>query len=758
MKQASNVEFNGFIQGLITEASPLNFPANASLDEENFVLDKKGIRYRRYGLDFENGFSYINSFLDIDSLRNNPPVSFKWDQPGGVLDKTFIVIQEKNIVHFFDDSTSVLSATGYLGYITLTDFPSNVQFSITAVDGRLIVASGVEKLCLIEYKNSVLSHGYYNLKVRDTWGVEVTGIPQYETDATYRGAYDPKHYYNLQNQSWGIPRKNSDGNLIDPITTYASHNPSDPNYPSNSEPVWPGLQFQPVTSGTPFERMYPDLYTDSRGVGVKSAKGYFIIDALSRGASRMEAFAVNKIKYPALTYSTVDLPLDITPGGPTVVAEYAGRVWYGGFSGEATLGDQRSPNLSGYILFSQLIRNKADYAKCYQEGDPTSRDNSDIVDTDGGLVKISGMNKLVAMVELGSQLVVIADNGVWSVSGGSDYGFTATNYNVNKISSYGGLTASSIVQDGNQVLFWAEDGIYVVAPNEQGMLNVTNITRATIETYYQSIPIDSKLLVKAAYDNAESKIRWVYTIGNRFTSEVATYELILDPVIKAFYKNKITASTNTECELISVFPSSKFTEIASPIDVVANAIPVVAAGVDVVASSPIATSSVGSVRYLCYRLVGGVLKFTFGYYKNLEFLDWSEDSGGIDAKAFLITGAQIAGDSSKHKQLPYLTMHFAKTETGVTSGGEPVNGSSCLVRSQWDWAVKNLSNKWSPMREMYRFKKQPPPSNFDTGMEVTTSKSKMRGRGRSFALYMETAPGKDCQILGWSLSVDGNAK
>ena len=34
VKPSKRVEVNNFVKGLITEASPLNFPANASLDEE----------------------------------------------------------------------------------------------------------------------------------------------------------------------------------------------------------------------------------------------------------------------------------------------------------------------------------------------------------------------------------------------------------------------------------------------------------------------------------------------------------------------------------------------------------------------------------------------------------------------------------------------------------------------------------------------------------------------------------------------------
>ncbi len=45
-----------FIRGIITEANPLTFPENASIDEQNFVLQRDGSRLRRLGMDFETNY------------------------------------------------------------------------------------------------------------------------------------------------------------------------------------------------------------------------------------------------------------------------------------------------------------------------------------------------------------------------------------------------------------------------------------------------------------------------------------------------------------------------------------------------------------------------------------------------------------------------------------------------------------------------------------------------------------------------------
>lgn len=41
------------------------------------------------------------------------------------------------------------------------------------------------------------------------------------------------------------------------------------------------------------------------------------------------------------------------------------------------------------------------------------------------------------LVALNDSLVVIAENGVWVIAGGNQYGFTATNYKVDMVSSFG---------------------------------------------------------------------------------------------------------------------------------------------------------------------------------------------------------------------------------------------------------------------------------------------------------------------------------
>lgn len=761
-KKSIKVEVNNFIQGLVTEASPLNFPANATVSEENFVLNRDGTRDRRFGMDFEAGYNLIDVAASVSEISNNAPIPFKWTNVNGDANVNLLVIQVNDSLQFFNLDNTIISSVPPVGVLSLTSFgfSPSVRYSFAAVDGKLVVAAGQNEIVIVVYDGISFTTTSASIKTRDIWGIEVTDDLNYENDIQYRGGLPLQHYYNLFNQSWGIPRAYlSPTNIVDTIFAY---NTALGKYPSNSEVIWTGLQFTPVASGAdPYEQMYPALYNQAFGANVKAAKGYFIIDLLRRGHSRNEAVISNKAKNPAVSLNSITTVADITEGGANLICEFAGRVWYAGFGGKVIDGDARSPSLSSYVAFSQLVRNTNDITKCYQEGDPTSRDSNELVDTDGGLIRLSGAQKILGMIELSSSLIVFASNGVWVITGGNQYGFTATNYKTDKISTFGVIAPMSIVSDGSRALYWAADGIYVVEKDQNGDFVVRNLTQKNIQSYYEGIPPLAKSNAIGVFEATGKKIRWLYNEGDRFTESSLTRELVLDLTLGAFYPFKIGKLSSNTVEVVSLFSSTPFAASVVDETVLAGIDSVLAGTASVVVSSDGRTSGILDTRYLTIVVVNGIPKITFSYYNNNRFLDWeSFDTIGVDAKGYLITGAVTANDSSVAKQVPYLTMHFVRTETGVDSTLVPQFQSSCLVRSQWDWANSANSNKWSSLFQAYRQRKEYLATGiddpYDTGFEVVTSKNKLRGRGKAFALYMETEAGKDCRIIGWSIALNGN--
>lgn len=752
-KKSAKAEVNSFIKGLITEASPLNFPENASLDEENFELNRDGTRNRRLGMALEPAHFIINTNVTTESIQETDPVAYQWTGAGGDDERVLLVVQFENRLNLFDMQKEPISASGFLVEIVLNGFPAGVKYSFATVNGTLVIAAGIDVVAILSYDEGVFNITYERIAVRDIWGVEES-ITDYETDKSYRGGIDSYHYYNLLNQSWGVTRKSRNAIEVDPAWLY---NEELGKWPSNSETVWPGLQYQPVSLGQqPFERLYTNLYEETLGADVLAPKGYFIIDLLRRGASRRTAVKTNFKKYPKLIYNAVTLPNDRTYGGAKVVVDFAGRIFYGGFSGETTGGDDRSPNLSNYIFFSQLIKNKKDFTKCYQEGDPTSRENNEVVDTDGGGIRISGMDKLIGMVNLSSTLIVIANNGVWSVGGGSDYGFTPTNIKVDKLSTFGGISKDSIVEHFGRVFFWGDGGIFLIAKNQFGEYVVQNITETTINTLYEDISNVAKRNCVGRYDDYQKKIRWIYHEGTRFTDDSQTYELCFDVVLNAFYKHKIYNLPDNSVEVVCPISWIGFKTVDLQQEIVAAGEEVLV-GIDpVVITEDNSINGTLNVRYLT---VFSNASFCFSYYRNEEFKDWPHVGDGVDAFAYMETGDVTGGDSALVKQVPYVIMHFYRTEDGVDPiTNIPTNTSSCLMRFKWEFSDTSESRKWSRLVQTYRYRLPTwSDSDYETGFQLVTTKNKIRGRGRAFRMYIETEPNKDCRLVGWNLAINANS-
>lgn len=780
-KQEQRAEINSFIQGLITEASPLNFPPNAEADGENFELNRDGSRNRRLGMDVEENGVFRDTGIPVGDIERAGITTFKWTEVAGNPSLEFLVIQFNRRLDFFDLNKENLSQDGFVGSVTLTQFPADTVYSLASVEGVLVVVAGVDTFAVVAYENNALNYYLDRIKIRDVFGVQETIAP-YEDDMSYRGGLDSAHYYNLQNQSWGIPRRaklSSPNGVIeqfaDPIASYKQH------YgvaPSNGESVWIGMQFTPgqyngetQTMDDPYEMMFAKLYSESWGSEVKTSRGYYIIDALRRGQSRMEQISKNKDKYPVLNIDpmtgnplvpNINLPTDYTTGGPTCIAEFAGRIFFSGFTGSVVDGDKRSPNYTNYVFFSMLVKNKLDLGRCYQDGDPTGRETADVLDTDGGFLRISEAKNIHTLVNIGTSLIVIAENGVWSIDGGSDYGFSATNYRVEKISSFGGISNSSVVVENNRLYYWADDGIYAVGRNQFGDLEVSSISVSTIQSFYQDIPTLSKEKATAIYDNITKKVRWVINYTNLLSENNITKELVFDTALGAFSVNRIYNLAPNIVNVYSLFQTSPYST-GTMIDLIyAGSEPVYAGDEEVAGTIVSINSSLQATKYLAIRELNGQIRYSFALYRNLKFKDWeSIDGAGKDAKAFSLTGHQIVGDSSVEKQIPYLVMHFERTEREVDGDFVPTNQSSCLFRCQWNFSNSVNSKKWTPLMQAYRYRKAllatEPFGEYDNGFEVITTKNKVRGSGRAFALYFETEPEKDCRILGWSITMTGNS-
>lgn len=760
--QTAAQEINSFSKGIITEASPLTFPDNASINENNLIIENDGSRRRRYGMDYEPEYVIRNTSQGIaDNLAFS---SFVWKIPGGYSEVEFVAVQIGNQLFIFNSTQRPVS--GSLLFSTTFSTPSSTRFSMASVDGILVVASSTAVIRTFDWDGSAITEVSGRLKVRDLFGVADIVSGENLLDGTgiskRPSAHTSTHVYNLRNQTFAIPRYyENDEILKDTVQTFKDNFGV---YQANSDNLVVYLYANANDSDDRETRRYFGKDNFNNPLGTNRAPiGYFIIDALERGGSRMQEVSKLYSQYPQLTAPISSLPQDTTPDGASVLSSFAGRVWFAGFSSKVIGGDSESPRMASYVLFSRLVKSSSDVFKCYQEGDPTSSETPDLVDTDGGFIRLDGAYNIQKMINVGDSLMVIAENGVWRISGGSGYGFKATDYLTSKITEHGSIAPDSVVVVDNTVMFWAEDGIYHVAPNQYGDWVASSLTTNTIQTLFDNIPFTTKSKVQGLFDSYQRKVRWLY--NTELSPGVEAMELVLDVNLGAFYTASISQigsiSFPKPVSIIKVPPFTIGDEDFTVIDNMSNTV-VDNASNTVVSAQSSMLSAVSELLYITAApTTDGTFKFTFSYYYDVSFKDWvSHDNVGIDAPAFLLTGWTGFGDFQRMKQIPYLTVYALKTETGFDAELNPLNSSSILTQSQWSWTNSVESNKWGPVFQAYRHKRLwiPEDSNlgFDDGNYVVKTRNKLRGRGSVLSLKFSTEPSKDFRLLGWSYLINAN--
>ncbi len=733
--QRQPLDVTSFIGGIITEASPLNFPLGASLDEENFVLNRDGTRARRLGLEVESSATYNAISTGSLTLSGVALSSFLWENVGEIPERAVWVQQVGNVLHIY--GANVFAPSKHRQQeITLTA-TNNIVFSFAGINGDLVVAAGDQELRAIRrIGTDSYSLIFSRIKVRDFWGVDDN------LDISERTAsLGPLHAYNLYNQGWPPeffcsadpenPSTMNTGSTEDPVSRTRT---SLGKYPSNSDVMYSALTF--LTNGR--KAYYPHALSNILNGNTPAASGHYIIDLFNRSQGRIDTYQADQdAGWTARVDYTSSIPTDQSTGGIKAVAAYAGRVFYACSSGE-TGGDNRSPHVGTFVLFSKLVDSHADLGKCYQEADPTAEDISDLIDTDGGYIQLPTVSDIKALIPYKDALLVFADNGVWQIRGG-DRGFTATEYQSVFLTPNGVLSAQSIVVTADAVLYWSRNGIFVISESATGTA-IVSLTQDSIQTYYNSIPYESKLKAVGYYDDSEYRIRWLYQEEYEDTCHFYTHELILDFL-------------NTEKPAWSKF--AFYTVASRPLRVMGY-----------IRVPGISRTLQGyDFKYATMRRTNTqIYQVTASVLSDEHFRDWySADASGTDAAAFLVTGFFTGGDSARKKFAPYLTTHFNRTETRYVdegSGTMTISGaSSCIGQAQWEWCTTADSGRWSEEFQAYRNRHNYMVSEDGTlsyGYSVITTRNKIRGNGRALSLKFRTEPYMDLQLLGWNIELGIN--
>lgn len=758
-RRQAPLQVNQFTGGLNTDSNPLNMPPNFSIDELNMEIEVDGSRSKRLGFDYEPSHSVVDTGILLQSQNQLFTTTFRWDNAGGDARKSLLVVQVGNYlaVHDMDSSGGVSANKIYEETFSTTNYSG--IFSYAVVDSLLAVVNSEKSVLVYEYDAGTITKTTDNLLIRDLFGVESGELTQQDNLNKRPSTLSNTHLYNLRNQTFYSPRfRNVSNTSKDPIESFTLDH-ADNKFPSNADDLNRFLLADPnVSANRTIERFFSrDMVETTPAVG-EAPRGHFIIDALDRGASRKAKEEELRADYSELVYEVngASLPVDRTPGGASVIEHFAGRFWYAGFPTEIIGGDSKSPRMSSYVLFSKLVKDKTDITQCYQQADPTSNEDSALVDTDGGFIKLEDAYGISKLINLAGSLFVFATNGVWSISGDEGSSFTATTFQANKLSSEGSVSPNAVVVVGDEIFFWSEKGIFNVARNQFGFWEFKDITKSKIEKFYLDIPEKDKQVSNASYDIYTKKIRWVYAAPSDQATE--SNELILDLDFGAFTHNKIGVVSSGAPLVVNLTPRQSTKVDATLSDVTVNGINVTVNGVNLTVDSSAISDALRQSIYLIITGYSPTITYSLGYYRDEGFYDWTN----MNYSAYLISGGLTGGEARFRKQTPYLNIFFKRTETGFDANFDPLTPSSCMVSAQWDWTSSDNSYRWSTPRETYRYPNLYFPANtsdtFDTGDTVVTTRNKIRGSGHSVSFKFDSVEGKNMYIHGWSFDLIASAQ
>jgi hypothetical protein len=751
-----------FVKGLISEASPLTFPEDASLDENNFELLRDGSRKKRLGIDYEEDYSY-SALIASSSFEDRVTTTYVWKSVDEDGSKSFLVTQIDDTLYFHDLSSSSNSISNSIKSFTvsLTSFKTptsinvgNTRVSMSSGKGFLFVNSKEIEPLYVKYDpdTDTIEAIDYNINIRDFDGLDSlesnSSSNILETDERPDLLSDT-HNYNLRNQGWNQElhlRRTGATTGID-FQLFKDWG-LDNVYPSNADIAHFGVRIDPSDNSGPI-RFFPEDLEHKYFKATPAPKGHFVLDIFTKQRS------ISGIP---------GLPLvDVVTSRPSSSAFFAGRLFTA---------------VGSNVYFSQLIKSEKEIGRCYQEADPTAEQINEIVATDGGVIPIPDSGDILKVVALSYGLVVFSTNGVWFING-ADSAFTATNFQNNFISNVGIQDGFSVLSVEDAIYYHNDSGIYTIGSDQvSGLPKVTNISQTTIHSVFLAISASARSNMFSIYDPLDKKIYWLYNTdpsydGSSFRSRYDGI-LVLDLVLDAFYKLSIEELTSTAPSFGSPFIYSAF--ITPELQTVSTEVSVVdslgvqivdSLGQEVVVAGSEDRPIITSLMFLVAREVPGFTanQYTFASLTNTNLVDWEkEDTIGIGYTAFLTTGYAIEDDIMRFKQAPYIQCAFNRTESRFVDNGsggvEFDRPSSCLMKTHWDWSDNTVSGKVTSEQEVYRYRR-PFISGaigevFDNGLPVVTTKTKIRGRGRAVNLTFTSPANTDCQLLGWAILGLGN--
>jgi hypothetical protein len=417
-------------------------------------------------------------------------------------------------------------------------------------------------------------------------------------------------------------------------------------------------------------------------------------------------------------------------GRPNKLCMFGGRLFTAftrdGCTGEST--NRNSPDINTAIAFSRIINTAKDITACFQTNDPTSPEFNEVLADDGGFVLIQGAGRVLGLRAVASGVVVLATNGVWQITGDLQAGFSATAYQVIKISEVGCVAEDSVVSIQDSLMYVASTGIQMVGPSESGQVTAQSITDGKNNTLFEAL--DNLDQIKAAYDSAYKRVQFLL-YDTAYTSEWC-----VDAVTGALTTRTFVPGTYGILGYVQ-YPSARMKKFASGATC-PNIGYVLGNGTDVY------------LGYLRYDDADGAV------------YSYEDEGGAYGSISEVFVGHVSLGDLNARKYCTYIDTHFERTElqyTVVSGEATVLHESSCLLTGYWEWANTSTSQFKAPAFQAYKYRRPVLAASADGtydypyGQSVISARSKLLGYGKTLAIHLQPEDNADCRILGWNYYV-----
>ncbi len=773
--------FVNLVGGLNTDATDLTFPDNAAVDLDNIDIFRTGEVKRRLGVEFETNYILSNEDFDQGALDGNAISMHEWKAVNGKGDLNFLAVQVGSQVIFHELGFEPLSDTP-LGQISIEPFvqgngvPGDSLLDSSYGEGIMILTNPNMNPIRVSFDEDTetFTATAIQIEIRDFEGLD-DGLEVDERPSQLTN----EHKYNLRNQGWPLTatvnlRRDGGRSVatgVDPIEAtnrlavefevFGTTIPGEIGigaYPSNADIIH--IAKAQAASDAEVIGSYSPFHLDDALFGNSPApKGHFIFSIFDQNRSSVSGIT-------GLGGATI-------AERPSVTAFYAGRVWFSGVP---------NVDLAGDVFFSQNITDPDNAGKCYQDQDPTAQDFNSLLATDGGVIHLADMGQVYRMVTVGQDLMIIAANGIWAISGPEGANFTADGFTVRKVTDLGTLSANSVLEADNRLYYWNKGGIYVIASGQiSNILDISRVSQDKIQNFFDDISEAARAYARGWYDPFESRIYWFYNdteaydaISFRFSyNRVLVYDLTLD----AFYTYTISDLPTNSPFVAGMTQKEAGSEAVVTYNVVqglgSSKDNVVQGGDNVVEDIAFPSFTNVQLKLLTFVVASDSnFEYTFAEFKDTGFNDWTiwdkvinnPNNTGADYDSFLQMGWQMYGDPIRVKKITSLSSYFNRTETGYSLvDGEIVfdNPSSCFIQTRWEWTGQDVG-RWTKLEQAYRLLPTYIPEDendpFDYGFEVVQTKLRMRGKGHSFSVRYESEAGKDFQLIGFGVNVRAGSK